>query len=78
MRPIQHFAPVGAKTVMAAIFAISGAAAQHGIAADVMAWTRWESGLVSSKPYANPYADVTVSVIRVLQRFPLVDAGTVS
>lgn len=27
-----------------------------------VAWTRWESGLVSSKPYANPYADVTVSL----------------
>jgi hypothetical protein len=47
---------------MAAIVIVVCAAAQHGAAADVMAWTRWESGLVSSKPYANPYADVTVSV----------------
>ena len=68
MRPIQHFPPVGAQMVMAAIFAVLGAAAQHGVAADVMAWTRWESGLVSSKPYANPYADVTVSKSQIQER----------
>ena len=68
MRPIQHSAPVDAQMVMAAIFAVLGAAAQHGVAADVMAWTRWESGLVSSKPYANPYADVTVSESHIQER----------
>lgn len=62
MTPNQHFPPAGTRLAIAAIVAVLGAAGQHGVAADVMAWTRWESGLVSSKPYANPYADVTVSV----------------
>jgi len=28
----------------------------------VPAWTRWEQTLTSSRQYANPFADVTVSV----------------
>ena len=68
MRPIQHLAPAGTRLAIAAIVAVLGAAGQHGVAADVMAWTRWESGLVSSKPYANPYADVTVSESQIQER----------
>jgi len=68
MRPIQQLPPVGARTVIAAVFAVLGAAARHGVAAAVIAWTRWESGLVSSKLDANPYADVTVSESALQER----------
>ena len=54
--------------IAAIVISVLGAVAQHGVAADVMAWTRWESGLVSSKPYANPYADVTVSKSQIQER----------
>lgn len=36
------------------------AAAQS--ASNATVWTRWEASMTSSKSYANPYADVTVSV----------------
>lgn len=35
---------------------------EQGAGADVMAWTRWETSLLSTKSYSNPYKQVTVTV----------------